>query len=68
MRLLCHIFSSDYIHNFACVLLLQAERWKAVTPEQRAPLVALADADRARYEREMAVYKAGTDASVSSSE
>ena len=46
----------------------QAERWKAVTPEQRAPLVALADADRARYEREMAVYNAGTDASVSISE
>ena len=62
------IFSWITYIIFMHFIAKQAERWKSVTPEQRAPLVALADADRARYEREMAVYKAGTDASVSISE
>ena len=36
---------------------LMGERWRALTAEERIPFDELAAKDKARYQREMAVYK-----------
>lgn len=42
--------------KFGDLAKVVAERWKDMSEEERAPYHAEADADKARYEREMAAY------------